>query len=280
MRNLRKSYRKLYYLLSTWLRTEVEREPSDERIDVVIPVVEKDLLILPLCLEAIKRFVTNKIQSIYIVSPDNEAIKKFCREYEIVFIDEDLVLGYGPREIHYILKDGRNRSGWIFQQLLKLSGNIGTQPYFLVIDADHILIRPHTFLASNGRTVFYRSREFHVPYYRSIENLLGKNDISVLSYVAHKMLFSRERLSELKEKILEYTGREWDKAIRDILDVNEVSCFSEYEMYGNFFPYMYSEHLLFRNKSLNYQELASLDELVAKYAQRYRAVTFPDYKNG
>lgn len=280
MMDLHKRYRKLYYLFSTWLKTEVEREPSDEKIDVVIPVIEKDLLILPLCLEAIKRFVTNKIQAIYIVAPDNEAIKKFCKEQEIVFINEDLIVGHGPREIHYILNDGRNRSGWIFQQLLKLAGNIGTQPNFLVIDADHILVRPHTFLASNGNTVFYRSREYHAPYYQSIKSLLGKRDLSVLSFVAHKMLFSREKLGELKEEIFEYTGKQWDKAILDILDVNEVSCFSEYEMYGNFFPDAQSEYLLFRNKSLNYQKLASLDELVAKYARRYRAVTFPDYKNG
>ncbi|MDD3036330.1 DUF6492 family protein [Bacteroides sp.] len=277
--NKYKILRKTSYLLSTWLERDKVLPPSDEPIDVVIPVIEKDLRILPLCLEAMKRFVTNRIQAIYLVSPDNEVVKAFCREHGLVFVDEATVLGYGVRDIHYILSDGSDRSGWIFQQLLKLSGKIGISPYFLVIDADHILLRPHTFLTKEGKTVFYRSREYHAPYYEAIWKLLGWNKYPLLSYVAHKMLFSREMLETMKQEIHIHTGKTWDQAVLSILDVNQLSCFSEYETYGNYYPTSDAVTRLFRNKSLRYRQLSSLDELVKTYSARYRAVTFPDYKN-
>lgn len=276
--NRYKIIRKVGYLVSTWFEGNKMFPPSNEPIDVVIPVIEKDLRVLPLCLEAVKRFVTNKIQTIYLVSPDNEKIKAFCLEHGLVFVDEATVLKCAGH-VHYILSDGTNRSGWIFQQLLKLSATIGNCSHFLVIDADHILLRPHTFLTEEGKTVFYRSREYHAPYYEAIRKLMGWNKSPFLSYVAHKMLFSRETLEIMKKEIHIHTGKVWDQAILSILDPNELSCFSEYEIYGNYYPQSKAVNRLFRNKSLRYQQLASLDELVKKYSARYRAVTFPDYKN-
>lgn len=275
---MKPKYRKFVYLLSTFLESSKESKPADEPIDVIIPAIEKDITILPLCLEGVKRFVTNKIKTIYLVAPDNEIMRNFSREYNLVFVDENSVLGYGTEAIHYVLMDGRNRSGWIFQQLLKLSGNVGTCSHFLVIDADHILIRPHTFLTVEGKTVFYRSRECHFPYYEAIDKLLGERKRSLLSYVSHKMLFSREVLENLKKAINQYTGKTWTEAIMTILDVRQQSCFSEYEIYGNFFPTRKAENKLFRNKTLTYKEVATLDDLVVRYSRRYRSVTFPDYR--
>lgn len=277
--NKNKIFRKTGYLISTWFERNKMLPPSNEPIDVVIPVIEKDLRILPLCLEAVKRFVTNRIQAIYLVSPDNEVIKAFCREHGLEFVDEATVLKYGVCDIHYVLTDGNDRSGWIFQQLLKLSANIGNSSYFLVIDADHILLRPHTFLTKKGKTVFYRSREYYTSYYEAIWKLLGWNKSPLLSYVAHKMLFSRETLETMKKEIHIHTGKVWDQAILSILDINEFSCFSEYETYGNYYPKSNATNRLFRNKSLCYEQLSSLDELVKAYSNHYRAVTFPDYKN-
>lgn len=274
-----RSYRKFYYMLSVLTESSGEVKPSDKPIDVIIPAVEKDLRILPLCIEAVRRFVTNKIGAIYLVAPNTDKMQKVSSIYNLIFIDETTVLGYNSKKINYVLRDGRDRSGWIFQQLLKLSGNIGTCSHYLVIDADHILIRPHVFLSVDEKTVFYRSREFHFPYYEAIRKLLGKEQISVLSYVAHKMLFSCEILENLKKKIYDNTGRPWDEAILELLDIDQISCFSEYEMYGNYFPAERAKYRIFCNKSFDYREIASLDDLVLKYSRRYRAVTFPDYKN-
>lgn len=188
---MNKTLRKYLYQWASLLHGHSEAVPdTTTEIDVVIPVIEKDLDILPLCLEGVKHCVPHPIRETYIVAPSSDRIEAFCQEHGTTFVEESSVLGYGPRSIDYSV-NGTNRAGWIFQQLLKLSGRIGTAPYFLVIDADHILVRRHTFLDNCGRTVFYMSKEFHPPYYRSIESLLGMPYGETLSYVDHKMLFFR-----------------------------------------------------------------------------------------
>lgn len=67
------------------------------------------------------------------------------KEHHLIFVDENEVLPITKKDINYICKDGRDRSGWLFQQLLKLAGNIGTCENFITIDSDHILLKPHTF---------------------------------------------------------------------------------------------------------------------------------------
>lgn len=146
--------RRAAYLLSR-LPHRFDLAPAAEEIDVVIPVIEKDLDILPLTLEGLRRQSANRLGDICLVAPPTPAIARFAEAHGLRLTDENDVLGYGVRNIDY-RPLGVNRAGWIFQQLLKLSGRIGRSEHFLVIDADHVLIRPHTFLDKNGRTVLYR----------------------------------------------------------------------------------------------------------------------------
>ena len=179
--------RKIRYRLFSWKKFP-ELVPADVDIDVVIPVVEKDLRILPLCLQGVRRNVAHNIKNIYIVSPDNVAIRDFCNKNELVFVEGSSVLGYKPRKQNLITDDRLDRSGWLYQQLLKLSGNVGTCRYCLCIDADHILIRPHVFLTDDKKTVFYMSYEEHLPYYEMNHRLFPSMELASLSYVSHIML--------------------------------------------------------------------------------------------
>ncbi|WP_370866273.1 DUF6492 family protein [Bacteroides nordii] len=126
---------------------------AETALDVIIPILEKDLAILPLCIEGLRSCVQHTIKNIYLISSNNENIKQFAEKNQLKFINEKEVLGYGAEQVGFITSNGRNRSGWIFQQLLKLSAQIGTERFFLVIDADHILIRPHTFITHNNKYV-------------------------------------------------------------------------------------------------------------------------------
>lgn len=270
--------RKHYYFLNSLFVRDFDIRPKNETIDVVIPVLDKDLKILPYCLEGLRRCMTNPIGDIFIVAPAHPAIQDFCRERQLAFIAEDTVLGFGPKDIRYTA-NGVNRSGWIFQQLLKWCGTISRTEHFLVIDADHILIRPHTFLAADGRTVFYRSKEYHTPYYHTMQKMLGTAPAGALSYVAHKMLFSRTELQRLKSAIEAHCGCDWIQAIKNVLDPHETSCFSEYETYGCFFPEEKKILRPWRNKNLTTDKLCNYETLVARYSGKYRAITFPDYKS-
>ncbi len=269
--------RKFLYTLATLFEGRMPA-PASDPIDVVIPVVAKDLDILPLCLEGVRHCLNHPVRRIYIVAPGDEAVVDFCHRRGLVFVDETTVLGYGPRDIHY-RPGGTDRSGWIFQQLVKLSGAVGEAEHYLVIDADHILLRPHTFLTRRGRTVFYGSRECHRPYYAAIERLTGSRRMEWLSYVDHKMLFSRSQLDRLKERIEVRNRRSWDRAIVDGLSPDESSDFSEYELYGLTFPVRRKLVRPWRNKTLHYDALADYETLRRRWGRRYRAVTFPEWIN-
>lgn len=250
--------------------------PSKRPIDIIIPLVEKDLDIFPLCLEGIRHNVLNLIKNIYIVAPDNARIKVFCHNNGLIFIDENTVLGYSVKDLDYITSSGMNRNGWLFQQYIKLSGNIGTCDDFVTIDSDHILLSPHVFVTDDNRYVFYRSSEFHLGYYLINNRLLGKLKIPTLSFVAHKMVFNKKFLFDLKSKIKDYTGMEWDRAILAKLDRNDTSSFSEFEIYASSVSKKLYVSMLWNQLQLKRSERMSYDELQKKYVG-FLSVTFPEY---
>lgn len=278
----RKRRRWLYRWLSA-MRRETMPAPSAEPVDVVIPVIEKDLDVLPLCLEGVRRQMTNPLRTIYLVGPGADGLlRRTAATLGCEFVDERDVLGYSPRDIDgAVTPDGTDRRGWIYQQLLKLAGNVGMSRHFLVIDSDHILVAPHTFVTAGGRSVLYCSKEYHGAYFRAIRRLMGGNfAIAPLSFVAHKMMFDRERLSDLRHA-LESHGDRWDRVILGALDMTEgASPFSEYELYGNFLPVGEKVTMLWRQKALAKAPgaLPAYDTLVERYGRHRLSVTFPDYK--
>lgn len=277
---MNKFLRKILYGFELLRCTGRMPAPADVPIDVLIPVCEKDLEILPLALEGVRRQVRHPIAAIYIIAAPSPVFEEFCRVHDCRFVDERSVLGYDAKSLNIQVPppNGRDRSGWIFQQLLKLSGAVGDSEYFLTIDSDHLLLRPHTFLTRDGRTVFYGSREYHRPYYEQIERLMGFRPASRLSYVAHKMLFSRQELARLRAEIEQRTGLRWDRAIVESLDRTELSCFSEFELYGNWFPRERKLQLPWRAHSLPHEELADYETLRRRYRLFYAAITFPNYR--
>jgi len=250
--------------------------PADDgEIDVIIAVVEKDMQALPLCIEGLRKNLAHTIKNIYLVAPANETIMAFADRHGLIFTEETSVLGYTPASIQYILDSGFNRSGWIFQQLIKLSGTIGSCRHFLVIDADHILLKKHVFL-SGGKTVFYQSFDNNIPYYNNIKRLLGFYPLHWFSYVSHKMFFDKEELQRLHQAIEKRNHCSWDKAIIRNLKTSEHSDFSEFELYGHFIPAQKKIHLPWKELPLHMDKLDSLEILQRSYPGK-RSVTFSSY---
>lgn len=267
--------RKIKYRLFSWLPFP-KVKPSAESIDVVIPIIAKDLRILPLCLEGIRACVAHEVKDIYIVAPDQKEIRAFCAEHRLTFVDETSVFGYSPKSLGLITADGADRSGWLFQQFVKLAGTIGTCRHYLCIDADHVLIRPHVFLTEGQDTVFYMSYEEHQPYYDLIRRLLPSVKLAGLSYVAHKMLFDKEEVAVLQRALSEAGGgKPWQEVILNAIDRNVLSGFSEFETYGSFV----SRKVLrpWKQKRLSYSKLADYETLRRRYQSRRWSLTFPEY---
>jgi hypothetical protein len=273
-----------------WLRQTISRvwemmpskpmAPSQVPIDIVIPIIGKDLDILPLCLQGIRKNVSHPVKDIYIVAPNDPAIKAFCEKEHLVFVEESTIFNFSPRELNLIITSPNghtvNRSGWLFQQFVKLSGKVGTCDYFLCIDADHILIRPHVFLDKDEIPVFYMSDECHTAYYKNIRRLTGEPYFSLLSFVDHKMLFSKKELAALRQKIEQANdGCEWKEAIVASYDRTETSGFSEFELYGHFVSRKHKQP--WRQVKLAYKDMADFETLTKRYAAKYHCITFPCY---
>jgi|WetSurMetagenome_2_1015567.scaffolds.fasta_scaffold255328_2 hypothetical protein len=206
---------------------------SDVPIDVVIPTIEKDYDCLREVIESIRNYVSHPINRIYIVSRNQSDIADFCRSNNAFLVDEDSVLGYSKKRINYNF-NGRDRSGWLFQQLLKLRVDTYTScENILVVDSDTVFLRPKAFIYK-GKTVFDQSDELHLPYFKVLNQLLGSISKPVASYIVHYMLFNRLRLREMRAEIEKNIRLPWDEAIILKTDYSSNSGFSEYETYGNY----------------------------------------------
>ncbi|TYP73127.1 DUF6492 family protein [Paenibacillus methanolicus] len=249
---------------------------SGIRIDVLIPAISKDLRTLPHVVEAVRRHSRHPVGDVVIVAPREEAILAACRANGWRFVDENTVLPITKKHIHY--RSARwERSGWLFQQLLKLSGDkLVRSEHFLVIDADTVLIRPHRF-HSGGRTTFYTRKWSQPEYFRTYRKLMGREASAPRSLVTHYMLFEKSKLRELKRFIEAIHGTSWYRAIIDSIDRTKQFGFSEYETYGNYVYTRYPDGVRLlpaRNRALH----ARVDRMTArrykKLAVRYRSVSF------
>jgi hypothetical protein len=249
---------------------------SSIKIDVLIPAIEKDLGTLPYVIDSIRTQVKHPIGKIMVVSPPSKRIQALCRRKNCTFINEKRVLPITKKDIRYQTKR-TNRSGWLLQQLLKLAGgNLTKRKYYLVIDADTILIRPHVFLV-NGKTVFYCRNWSRPEYFRTYKKLLGTKPTASRSFVAHYMLFDKSKLSRLKWKIEARHKTRWYWAIIKKTNKQSYAGFSEFETYGNFVKAHYPGHLVARsalNKSCSSTPASLTREQLFRMAQKYRSISF------
>lgn len=249
---------------------------SSTKIDILIPAIPKDLITLPHVINGVRKHVKHPIGRIMIVAPRNQRIIDFCRRKGCQFINETSVLPIGKKGIYARTKRW-NRAGWLYQQLLKLSGDkLSSQRFFLVIDADTVLIRPHLFRINN-KTVFYYRNWTHQEYKNAYKKLLGKKAASPVSFVSHYMLFERSKLSRLKRIIASRHNRKWYSAILDRISKSKQINFSEFETYGNFVRSHYPGQLMLRrslNKSLHSNFSALSGEKVKNLARSYRSISF------
>jgi len=247
-----------------------------EKIDVIIPAIEKDLPTLPHVIDSIRKHVKHPIGQIMVVSPLSKKIKVLCRQKDCKFIHEKRLLPIGKKDIHYRSKKW-DLSGWLLQQLLKWSGDkISTQKSYLVIDADTVLIRPHVFRI-NKKTVFYCRKWSRKEYFRTYRRLLGKKANSPDSFVTHYMLFEKAKLARLK-KVIETRHRlKWYEAILKCINRSRIFGFSEFETYGNFIHSTYPDSFIIRkslNKSLYTKASALSPDRIARLSKTYRSLSF------
>jgi len=255
-----------------------KKEIDGPKIDVLIPTATKDYPLLADVLLSLKN-IYQPLNKIYVVSPDTKEIRAFCQNNNCLFIDEKEVLPYGKNAIAY--KVGNvDRSGWLYQQLLKLSGDkFVEQDNYFVIDADTLLVNKIN-LIENHRFVFFQNKEWNNPYFVTFKKLFGYRAINKLSFTSHMMIFNKKMLEEMKREIETKYGQSWDKVYISMADPKEASCISDYDTYANWVLIHHPEFVLQKplyNKGLSRSKLRPFAELEKIYNKNYKTISFHSY---
>ncbi len=257
-------------------------EPSTIPIDILIPIIEKDLNMLEHVVTYARRNVMHPICNVYVVAPANPNIMAQAENLGCLFIDESTVLPIQLRDIPYFPR-GQDRRGWLFQQFLKLScDEMCASNHILVIDADTLIVRPQTFLYKNY-TIFNCSDELHLPYRKIYEKLIGEKVKGPFSFVSHCTLFEKSKLKHLKQHIETIHHKQWFEAIIDLIDKNEGAGFAENETYPQFVVSYYPNEFLqlyFFNIGLNRKSYLSRflnKELKFQNNELIKSVSFHHY---
>jgi len=253
-----------------------EVTPSNLKIDIVIPSIKKDLDILPYTIASVRKNIKHPIVNIYVVSPNSEEIKTFCAEKNCIFVDENRVLPITKKNIEYNV-DGLDRSGWLFQQFLKWSGDeFCSQEYYLVIDSDTVFVTPQVF-ERQGKIIFNFSDEYHRPYFDIYERMLNVKVNCPVSFTSHHMLFQATKIKELKRLIEKKINVKWYEAILFSLDKNQASGVSDYESYGQFMFLKYKNDMLveyWHNLSLKRDLIKNIPLLHKRFTGKYKTISF------
>lgn len=249
---------------------------SRTKIDILIPAIEKDLGTLPFVIDSVRNYVKHPIGKIFIVAPARKKMIDLCRNKGCTFINEDTLLPITKKNINYRSQKW-DRSGWLYQQLLKLSGDtLCTSPFYLVIDADTVLIRPHIF-RSGQKTLFYCRNWSQPEYFKTYKRLLKQRASAKPSFVTHYMLFERSKVSQLKRLIQAKHHTSWHSAILRNIDRTKQFSFSEFETYGNFIHSNYPGSLILKkslNKSLTTNVTQVSKPKINELAKTYRSISF------
>lgn len=208
--------------------------PSD--IDIVYVVHRKDSGTLSRSIDSLHLIQNILIKNIFIVTNDVSLLKTVIKDERAIFIQEDGILDFNADHYQYpIVDQGSNkRSGWLFQQFLKLGWSLHTKSEnYIVVDADTHFINPISFFDEKGRFIFFGTEEWWPPYFQAFSLLFYEKHPVIWSRTAHMMVFNKRYVADMLAEIENIHGCAWHKAIAKTRILNNHACHSEYETYAN-----------------------------------------------
>jgi hypothetical protein len=220
--------------------------------DIVMNVVRRHRRIAAISLRYLIK--NTKAGKIFIITAaaNFRCFKRLAaREPRIRLVDEGTVIPGadlpGVRE-YFFRKCGRpNRAGWYLQQFLKMGASALEElaEYYLVWDADTILLRPLDFFDDEGRMLIKPETEHHPPYFETYRRLLGRERAVDFSFISEHMMIKKAVMRELITAISLPDGEDnnWVWRILESIDPVQLgkSGFSEFETYGNFIATVYPD---------------------------------------
>ncbi len=144
------------------------------------------------------------------------------------------------------------RSGWYFQQFLKMAicNIVDIADYYLIWDSDTILLKNVDFFDKEGRVFISPKTAYHKPYFKLIKKILGIEKQVNFSFISEHMMINKFYMKELLNNLIAQTPDKisWVEFILNAIDEQHLthSGFSEFETYGNFIATKYKDSFKLR----------------------------------
>jgi hypothetical protein len=169
-------------------------------LSVMVPCIEKDKLVLPLCLLGIQTNVLNKVPKITVVTDDDYFVPVYYGN-NLQVINENAVLS----DVFVQLLEKHvppDRRGWVTKQILTFKfAYESSEEYILVIDADTVLTKPRLFV-HNGKQILIPVVEYND--YDSLTTKLtwGKKGYPFgISFTSHHLVLQTQMVREMFDEI-------------------------------------------------------------------------------
>ena len=230
------------------------RNVVNKAFTLVIPIKSDDFEYAKKCIPLIKKNLNP--DKIVIIS--SVEIKIECEKFpNIEFLDENTVYpGLTFDSVKQFLKQNNineESAGWYLQQFLKLSyAYICNTEYYLVWDADMLpLNKLQMFDEKFGKPYLTLKKEYVPEYFLTMKRLLDLDKQIEESFIAEHMMFSKQIVLDMIEKINKYItvcDYFWQKIIIATLpeSINHSNAFSEFETYGSFVKKYYPDSYKYR----------------------------------
>lgn len=215
-------------------------------MDIVICLASKDYKIVKKVIKYCRSFLQRDEERIFVIThTENNRFfsKRWKEKYHCVLVDEDrLIDGLSFSKCKELLsrhfQKGTNiYPGWYLQQFLKMGFALTNyaKDEYLIWDSDTIPLHRLNF-KENGKYLLTVKTENHMPYFDTLQKLLGFGKQYDRSFIAEHMPINVDIMRELIERIdqSDVEGAAWYEKIVNATSGRDEQAFSEFETYGNF----------------------------------------------
>ncbi|MEM9542769.1 MAG: DUF6492 family protein [Cyanobacteria bacterium P01_E01_bin.42] len=233
------------------------------KIDIVIPVAEKDLPKLPLCVDGILANSLTPIHKIYIVARQDICNTNILSDRPVSWIDE-ATYPFSLDDIQGRLQHQQSRynnSSWYYQQLLKFyvfETIPNLQPHILILDSDFFASQKLEFLTDDDRAILSYGYPFkwllktknypaenqhsHIDFAQRL--IPGWHPVNPFSGMHHHILLNRKIVKQLFFKVEESHQKEFWQAFIDNVKFEKWNAASEYVIYYHFAMKFYGDRVI------------------------------------
>ena len=214
-------------------------------LDIVSACRLRDLATLKLASDSLRKFVPFKTLHVYTARPNFSAFAKALGE-NVELIDEDSAIeGMTLEQLRSSMGPPLSKgAGWYFQQFLKFSFAFKNteDDHYLIWDADTVPLRPLEFFDGQGRMIFTKAAEYHLPYFETYKKLFRREPRYEFSFISQHAIVRKSILREMLQAIGKNIPGDgnWAWKIMHNLGGAGSNRFSEYETWGyyvkNFHP--------------------------------------------